>query len=69
MLEIGVDHRQPKTLMVAYARGLKMPFNLLDPGWDFKAVLDQPIDKLRQQYQLLPQPQISLTEYAQDLDS
>lgn len=60
VLESGVDHLKPKALMEAYARGLHMSFDLLDPAWDFKTVLDQPIDKLRQQYQLLPFPQVTL---------
>jgi hypothetical protein len=60
VLEAGVNHLQPRPLMQAYARGLQMSFDLLDPGWEFKAVLDQPISKLRQQYQLSPQPQVSL---------
>ncbi|MEO0868438.1 MAG: hypothetical protein AAFY17_08305 [Cyanobacteria bacterium J06642_11] len=55
ILEAGVNHLQPKALMAAYAKGLQMSFDLLDPGWDFKATLNQPIDQLRQQYQLSPQ--------------
>ncbi|MEM6252351.1 MAG: hypothetical protein AAF821_05460 [Cyanobacteria bacterium P01_D01_bin.156] len=55
VLEAGVNHLKPKALMAAYARGLQMSFDLLDPGWDFKAALDQPIEQLRQQYRLSPQ--------------
>ena len=54
ILEAGVNHLKPKALMAAYARGLQMSFDLLDPAWDFKTALDQPIEQLRQQYQLLP---------------
>ena len=55
ILDAGCNHLQPKALMQAYAKGLQMPFDLLDPEWDFKAVLDQPLPKLRQSYQLAPQ--------------
>ena len=60
ILEIGVNQLDPGSVMQAYARGLQMSFDLLDPSWDFKTVLDQPITKLRQQYQLSMQPQLSL---------
>ena len=52
ILEAGHNHLNPTALMQAYARGLQMQFDLLDPAWDFKAVLDQPIATLRQSYQL-----------------
>ncbi len=54
VLEAGVNHLKPKALMEAYARGLQMPFDLLDSDWDFQTVLEQPIPKLRQQYRLQP---------------
>ncbi|MEM9487019.1 MAG: hypothetical protein AAGA83_25390 [Cyanobacteria bacterium P01_F01_bin.116] len=57
VLEAGVNHLNPAALMQAYFKGLQMPFDLLDPDWDFKAVLNRPIPALRQQYQLLGQPQ------------
>lgn len=52
ILETGHNHLNPSALMQAYASGLQMQFDLLDPAWDFKAVLDQPIANLRQLYQL-----------------
>ncbi|MEL6231095.1 MAG: hypothetical protein AAFR24_14380 [Cyanobacteria bacterium J06627_3] len=54
VLEAGVNHLKPKALMEAYARGLQMPFDLLDSDWDFQTVLEQPIPQLRQQYRLQP---------------
>ncbi|MEM9216833.1 MAG: hypothetical protein AAGD25_21095 [Cyanobacteria bacterium P01_F01_bin.150] len=55
VLESGQNHLKPTALMQAYARGLQMQFDLLDPAWDFKSALDQPIATLRQRYQL-PEP-------------
>lgn len=60
ILEASEHHLKPGELMEAYARGLQMPFDLLDPDWDFQAVLDQPVPKLRQLYQLSPQTQLAL---------
>lgn len=60
ILEAGHHHLNPSALMQAYASGLQMQFDLLDPAWDFKAVLDQPISQLRQLYQLPEQSQLSL---------
>ncbi|MGB7413482.1 MAG: hypothetical protein WA902_04660 [Thermosynechococcaceae cyanobacterium] len=57
LLESGRNQLNPDALMQAYARGLQMPFDLLDPAWDFRAVFDQPITELRQRYQIPEQPQ------------
>lgn len=56
ILDPGRNQLNPTALMQAYAKGLHMQFDLLDPAWDFKAVLDQPIANLRRAYQLTEQP-------------
>ncbi|NEQ51174.1 MAG: hypothetical protein F6K11_13730 [Leptolyngbya sp. SIO3F4] len=60
VLETGLNQLKPQALMEAYARGLQMPFDLLDPAWNFKAVLEQPIPTLRQLYRLQSQSPLSL---------
>ncbi len=62
ILEAGRNQLNPSTLMQAYARGLQMQFDLLDPAWNFKAVFDQPITQLRQTYQIPEQPHHAPTE-------
>ncbi|MEO0374846.1 MAG: hypothetical protein AAF329_09530 [Cyanobacteria bacterium P01_A01_bin.17] len=57
LLEAGYNHLNPDALMQAYARGLQMQFDLLDPAWDFKAIFDQPITELRRIYRIPELPQ------------
>ena len=64
ILEAGHNQLNPTALMQAYARGLQMQFDLLDPDWDFKAVFDQPIANLRQSYQVSERSQLSLATAA-----
>lgn len=58
VLDAGRNHLKPHDLMRAYAQGLQMQFDLLDPAWDFRDVLEQPITQLRQQHKI---PELSTT--------
>ena len=46
--------------MEAYSRGLQMQFDLLDPDWDYRAVFNQSINELRQQYGIREQRSLSV---------
>lgn len=52
VVEVTRDRLNPRALMRAYGRGRQMPVDLLDPDWDFAAVWEQPIEALRQRYEV-----------------